>query len=213
MKLYTCCPQRECGGFQEALSFLHRWGIEPEIGVDDDGHYFGFEVPSEWVKRRRRAFKGALARQTKPAAENIRLVHEDAIQPDPEYASKNLDWFVGRSVKSAFQSEDGFTEHMWVQITHVEDGTLFGKLDNDPVIVKHIKHGDPVRLTAVQVEMVSLSPDEWRMELEKISAKDDYFNKHLGSPVYGNGIEQLYDEGFTPRLALQRWRNYTPIEV
>jgi hypothetical protein len=50
MKLYTCCPCADCGGFQAGLSFLHSWGIEPKIGHDEDGHYLEFTVPTSWPK-------------------------------------------------------------------------------------------------------------------------------------------------------------------
>ncbi len=60
MKLYTCCPYQGCGAFQKALSFLHGWGIEPEIGLDEDGHFFGFDIPRKWSRRRKRAFQAAL---------------------------------------------------------------------------------------------------------------------------------------------------------
>jgi len=56
MKFYTCCPHEGCGGFQSALSFLHSWGIEPEIAVDDTGHYFAFELPTDWPESKRRKF-------------------------------------------------------------------------------------------------------------------------------------------------------------
>jgi hypothetical protein len=56
MKLYTCCPCEDCGGFQAALSFLHSWGIEPEIGHDEDGHYLEFAVPRSWPRKKVQRF-------------------------------------------------------------------------------------------------------------------------------------------------------------
>jgi hypothetical protein len=41
-------------------------------------------------------------------------------------------------------------------------------------------------------------------------AKGDYFNRWLGPPVIGNGLEQFYLDDLTPRQALVRWRDWIP---
>ena len=50
IRMYTCCPHEGCGAFQKGFRFLERWGIEPDIGVDENGHYFDFSVPGDWPK-------------------------------------------------------------------------------------------------------------------------------------------------------------------
>ena len=56
MRLYTCCPHQGCLAYRDAMSFLERWGIEPEIGIDNDGHSFKFSVPGSWPSGRKRSF-------------------------------------------------------------------------------------------------------------------------------------------------------------
>ena len=57
MKIYTCCPNSDCGAHQEALSFLHENGIEPSLDVDDDGHFLEFDTPKYWSRKRAIAFR------------------------------------------------------------------------------------------------------------------------------------------------------------
>jgi hypothetical protein len=142
--------------------------------------------------------------------ENVRLVHEGAIAPDCLYTKKPLEWFVGRCVKVAFQSAQSRVEHMWVIVTQVESDHLVGKLDNQPVSVTRISQGDRVVLSRVQIEAVYLSFDEWCAEIAELRAKGDYFNRWLGAPVVGKGLEELYLDDLTPRQALVRWRDWIP---
>ena len=44
MKLYVCCPNSDCGAFQDSLTFLKSYGVEPQIKVDKTGHYFKFKI-------------------------------------------------------------------------------------------------------------------------------------------------------------------------
>jgi len=60
-RLYTCCHDPRCTWFQKALSFFDSFGIEPELGLDEDGHYFDFSLPKEWVLCDRRRFNEAIA--------------------------------------------------------------------------------------------------------------------------------------------------------
>ena len=61
-RLYTCCPNAGCTAFREGLGFLHSFGIEPSMEVDDDGHhFFQFSLPEGWSLGRRRRFNKALA--------------------------------------------------------------------------------------------------------------------------------------------------------
>ena len=136
---------------------------------------------------------------------NIRLVHEDAIVPDSLYTKKPLHWFVGRNVKTSFQSADSRAEHMWVNVRGVEGDYLVGTLDNDPVWVNHLQHGDRVALRRTQIEAVDLTLGEWREEAAYLRARGDYFNSWLGYPKDGSGFEKAYEKGLTPRQALNRW--------
>lgn len=143
---------------------------------------------------------------------NVRRVHEEAIKPDSMYTKRPLEWFVGRVVKMSFQSADSMPEHMWVKVTDVEGHNLVGVLDNDPVVVTHLQCGDRIVLSRVQVEAVDLTWEEWWGEVEQLRAQSDLYNPWLGYPKEGNGFDDAYQEGLTPRAALNRWRNWVPSE-
>lgn len=151
-------------------------------------------------------------RDFKPSATptNVRLVSSEAFPPESLYASRPLEWFCGRAVKTAFQAADARVEHMWVQITHIEDEKLVGTLDNEPIWVEQMQLGDTVKLRRTQIEAVDLSYEEWVEEITSRRAKGDFFNRWLGSPLIGDGLELLFSAGFTPRQALERWRDYVP---
>lgn len=82
-RLRTCCPESGCTGFQKALSFLHSFGIEPEMGLDDDGHYFEFALPKGWSLSDRRRFNGAIARRlsshTEPCGNCGNVMYSEAV--------------------------------------------------------------------------------------------------------------------------------------
>lgn len=144
---------------------------------------------------------------------NVRLVHETAYSPDPLYAKKPLGWYVGRHVKMAFQAADSRVEHMWIAVTGVEGDYLVGTVENDPYVVSHVKYGDKVSLSRTQVEAVAYSRDEWMAEAAHLAAQGDYFNRHRGSPTKpGSGFEQLFEIGMTPRQALKKWTNWSPVD-
>ena len=61
-RLYTCCPNAGCTAFRDTLSFLHSFGIEPSMQVDEDRHhYFEFTIPTTWSIDERRKFNGSLS--------------------------------------------------------------------------------------------------------------------------------------------------------
>jgi len=69
MKLYTChpiCSHEDCGGFHSALNFLHSWGIEPKILMDEEGHYFEFDAPPKWTRKKLQKFCDALNERITP---------------------------------------------------------------------------------------------------------------------------------------------------
>lgn len=143
---------------------------------------------------------------------NIRIVHESAISPDPIYANKSLDWYVGRNVKIGFQSHEGKVEYMWVRVTGIESPNLIGQLDNEPVHSTHLTLGDRITLSRLHIVKVDLTKEEWWDEVALLRAKGDYFNRHLGLPCPESGFGKLYDAHFTPRQALQRWAKWQPSE-
>jgi hypothetical protein len=143
---------------------------------------------------------------------NIRPVHETANSPDPIYQKRPVEWFIGRCVKIAFESDEGRVEWMWVHVQAVDSRHLIGTLDNDPLLCTHIKHGDSVSLSRLQIAAVDLSEDEWWEEVARLRAEGDYFNRYLGSPSRGSGFGHFYEESFTPRQALNRWVKWQPSE-
>lgn len=140
--------------------------------------------------------------------DNIRRIHENALTPDPLYNRKPLEWFIGRCVKMPFQSADSHVEHMWVQIIQRLGDNLLGTLDNNPVVVDGMKRGDPVIVKRVEIEAVTLSKEEWLAELKQLWAEGDI----LPYPKDTNGLEEAYEEGWTPRQALRWWKKREQIE-
>lgn len=139
----------------------------------------------------------------------VRLVNRDTFQPDSRYTEMPLNYFVGKLVKVCFQSADSCPEIMWVHVTGVDGHCLVGQLDNDPVAVTHLKHGDIVRIWRTEIIMIHLTRTEWIREAKVLRAKHDYFNKWLGKPA-GKSFNREYEKGISPQLALRLWRDYIP---
>lgn len=144
---------------------------------------------------------------------NIRLVHETAFSPDPTYAKKPLDWYVGRNVKIGFQSHEGEVEYMWVKVTGINSPNLVGQLDNEPLNCTHLALGDRVDLSRLQIVQVDLTETEWWEEVSIHLVEADNFNRHLGTPNKKTGFGKFYDLNFTPRQALNRWKTWQPSET
>jgi hypothetical protein len=142
----------------------------------------------------------------------IRLVHEEAISPDPLYQGREPDWFFGRCVKIAFESPDGMVEWMWVQVLNIDGDTLSGNLVCNPIFCTHLDYGDPITLSRLQIAAVDLTLKEWWDEVEELKAKYDCYNRFLGIPSRDNGFANFFDESFTPRQALRRWYGWQPSE-
>ncbi len=143
---------------------------------------------------------------------NVRMVHESAMSPDPIYARKPLDWYVGRSVKIGFQSHQDEVEYMWVKVTRTDSPNLIGQLDNIPMFCTHLTLGDRITLSRLHVVGVDLTEDEWWDEVFVLRAQGDYFNHHLGTACPESGFGQFYNAHFTPRQALNRWAKWQPDE-
>lgn len=93
-----------------------------------------------------------------PVLENIKMVcKEHASKPDPSKQTLKPRDYVGKYVKKEFATNrkdapDG--EHMWVKVTHTEGCLLVGKLNNQPIVCRHIKWGDEVTVRIPEIEDV-----------------------------------------------------------
>lgn len=142
----------------------------------------------------------------------IRRVHEGDLTPNPRYQKRDREWFIGRCVKIAFESNKGDVEWMWVLVNRIDGNTLFGTLDNEPLYCTHLAYGETIALSRLQIAAVDLTIEEWREEVNELKAKGDYFNRFLGSPLQNSGFEQFFAESFTPTQALNRWVKWLPSE-
>lgn len=83
-----------------------------------------------------------------------------APRPDPRYAHADpatlVGWFVKRAFPVRFHPERH--EHMWCEVLRVcEDGTLEGRLDNDPALDVGYVCGNLIGIRLDEIEAV-LSP-------------------------------------------------------
>lgn len=92
---------------------------------------------------------------------NLQFVPEHLASKPGKYTGQDVTHLVGKFVKMGFKvhnpiSGQPHTEHMWVKVERVEQATLVGTLDNDPIMVPdpYIQCGDTVTLTADQIEDV-----------------------------------------------------------
>ena len=87
--------------------------------------------------------------------ENIRNVcAEHAPKPDPTLQQHPPHWYVGSHVKRAFVDDDRI-EHMWVHVTRVAGGRLWGRVDNVPSLITTVAYGDVVSVELSEIEAVS----------------------------------------------------------
>lgn len=92
-------------------------------------------------------------------ADNIEFTCEEhSRKPDPKFAKKPIQFFLGKFVKKAFPGvgPKGNTtlEHMWVRIMMANKSTLIGVLDNHPVLEMEIKRGSTVKVKRSEIEQV-----------------------------------------------------------
>jgi uncharacterized protein YegJ (DUF2314 family) len=66
------------------------------------------------------------------------------------------------SIKAPFREGNG-NEHMWVSVTHYEDGIFYGELANIPVIVKNVHSGDRVRIDRGDAEDWTVRDENFKM--------------------------------------------------
>jgi len=64
------------------------------------------------------------------------------------------DYKAGDYVKCEFESSDDRNEYMWVLIEEIDETTITGRLDNDPVLVHQIKCGDTVKINKDKIVQV-----------------------------------------------------------
>ena len=91
---------------------------------------------------------------------------------------------------------------MWVEISDHDGNDLIGSLDSDPVFVEGLEWGDTVMVKRVEILAVYLTRDEWMQEVEELWAEG---NDILSYPPNTDGLEDAYEEGWTPRQALRWW--------
>lgn len=98
----------------------------------------------------------------KESASNIAMMcSEHSPKPDPRWAEKPLEFFVGKFVKTGFLvihpiSNKETLEHMWVEVTGVDAETkrLVGALNNEPVYATELILGDTVFVDPARIEAV-----------------------------------------------------------
>jgi len=142
---------------------------------------------------------------------SAKIVFAGLITPDPTYTSLPPESLVGRSIKVPFQTGESPVEHMWVTVTGFDANTLIGRLDSDPVVTDDLKYGDLVRVSRKSITAIHLTFHEWSKQADDLRRKHDYWNLWLGSPI-GPRFADLYHRGFSPRQALNWWRDAEPFE-
>ena len=65
-KLYACCTNQRCHLYQDTLSFLRTWGLDPVLEKDKAGQYFDVSPPDYWLANRRTRFAAALKLRPAP---------------------------------------------------------------------------------------------------------------------------------------------------
>ena len=55
------------------------------------------------------------------------------------------------TIKAEFESVEGSVEHMWVKVHFVEDGFVYGALDNEPVLLD-MEYGEKVAVPFSDIE-------------------------------------------------------------
>jgi uncharacterized protein YegJ (DUF2314 family) len=76
-------------------------------------------------------------------------------KPQDKYLTWDPNRFIGNHVKMCFlEIGTGKKEHLWIQINSIKDkDTLFGIVDNDPVLNLKVKIGDPVEVPLKDIEL------------------------------------------------------------
>jgi uncharacterized protein YegJ (DUF2314 family) len=76
-------------------------------------------------------------------------------RPQTKYLTWDPSRFVGNFIKMCFQEiGTGKKEHLWVRINSIKDKeTLYGIVDNDPVLNLEVKDGDPVEVPIKEIEL------------------------------------------------------------
>lgn len=82
-----------------------------------------------------------------------------SVRPDPYWAEKPDEFFIGKYVKLGFEAQGGpEKEHMWVEVTGTRtrqgDVCLVGVLNNDPVYCPNLHDGMRVEFTKDEIEAV-----------------------------------------------------------
>jgi uncharacterized protein DUF2314 len=84
-----------------------------------------------------------------PRKKDIRVVCTRCLVPDPALEAKGAQYFLGKLVKKLFTRE-----HMCVFIDGFTDDVLTGTLENEPLLMMHLKWGDRVEVRLNEIEDV-----------------------------------------------------------
>lgn len=77
---------------------------------------------------------------------NIGSIHSRCAEARAkEFQKRKVKLKVGDFVKTHFEDAAG-VEHMWALIQKIKGNSITGELNNDPMIVKHVKCGDIVKI-------------------------------------------------------------------
>jgi uncharacterized protein YegJ (DUF2314 family) len=76
-------------------------------------------------------------------------------KPQDKYLTWDPSRFIGNYVKMCFQEiGTGKKEHLWVRINSIKDkDTLYGIVDNDPVLKLEVQNGTPVEVPIKKIEL------------------------------------------------------------
>ena len=88
------------------------------------------------------------------------------------------------------QPDDPAGERMWVEIEHIENGVFAGRLANQPLHIKDLAQGDPVRFEACHIIGVSV-PDPVTSLAERYAARC-LISRHAYAD--GAGVGFMYRE-------------------
>jgi len=139
----------------------------------------------------------------------VRVESPASFQPDENFASLPLSYFVGREVWVPCETRCGMVENLPVTVTGIDGGDLVGTLDKLRFFAEELNGVTTVKVSPAQISRVDRSLDEWRQETIALHAEEDYFNSWLG-PASGSRFDRLFGEGYSPIDALEAWRDWEP---
>mgnify|MGYP001573294845 CR=1 FL=1 len=118
----------------------------------------------------------------KTEEENLVFIKEDdkRLKLAKKQALKDIDYFIDHlkefsnepkwtfSVKKHFVKNNKH-EHMWVEIYSYKNGVFYGKIGNDPAVIKGLKYGEPVKVKKAEV-------DDWMFYDPRVKAHVGWYS-------------------------------------